>query len=175
MFSVLTIHTCSSDCDCYSCVCLLFLLFVHFPARSLHHHRNTVSSLVVAKTARQDCLISASFDGTIAVWDVTRARAFQPVPEYALRVSDQEVLAAAFHTPLGMIFTAGNDGLICMWNIESRARVAVFRGHKNGRTHGHNAQRNKRRKREKQKTEKKKKQKKRTFFSRRSCSLFRSL
>ena len=87
----------------------------------------------MAKTPRQDCLISGSFDGTIAVWDVTRTRAFQPVPEYTLVVSDEEVLAVAFHPQLGMIFTAGNDGLICMWNAESRARVAVFRGHKNGR------------------------------------------
>jgi hypothetical protein len=112
-------------------------------------------------------LVSASFDGCIAVWDVTRSnRNFSTTPDYSLRVSEEEVLAVAFHkgvrnsrsdsgggggagsglssstagahnssssnTPLsglGTIYTAGNDGLIRGWGMESRAREGVFRGH----------------------------------------------
>jgi hypothetical protein len=101
------------------------------PPCSLTHHRNTISCLCVARTPRQDCLISGSFDNTIAVWDVTRQRSFNPVPEYSLIVSEEEVLCAAYHTARGMIFTGGNDTLIGMWSLEGRTREGTFRGHEN--------------------------------------------
>jgi len=99
---------------------------------NLVFHRNTVSSLCVAMTARQSCLLSASFDGSFAIWDVARcARSATSTPEWHARVSEEELLATAFQEKMEVIFVAGNDHLIHMWSLATRAKEGVFRGHQN--------------------------------------------
>ena len=51
-------------------------------AITLKHHKNTVSCLAVAQMKRNEYLISASYAGTVGVWDITRRRAVRPRLEY---------------------------------------------------------------------------------------------
>ena len=87
-----------------------------------------------------------SFDGQLAVWDVTRGRSFSAAPDYALQASQDrsEVLCVQYHQQRGLIFTAGTDALVTMWNIYTRAKEGVFRGHKAGQQNKQQSRHNKR-------------------------------
>lgn len=99
----------------------------------LEHHANTVSCLTIAHAKRRDFLISGSFDKTIGIWDLSKRRAFNPLPEHTLVVSQEEVICVC-HDPFhDNILTAGNDKLIHIWNLWTHEKMGVLKGHKDGR------------------------------------------
>lgn len=97
---------------------------------ALEQHKNTVSCLAIAHTAKQDLLISGSYDNTIALWDISKRRVFNPFPECSITVSSEEVLCVCFDSTHETIITGGNDKLVQIWNLGSQELVAQLKGHK---------------------------------------------
>ncbi len=58
---------------------------------------------------RGDCVVSASMDGSLKLWDLRRA-----CLSYTMRAHKGPVLAAAFSTD-GLIASAGTDRRVLLW------------------------------------------------------------
>jgi len=96
---------------------------------TLEHHKNTVSCLTVAPTQKRDFLLSGSFDGTIAVWDISKRRAFNPLPEQVIRASNNEVLCVCYHPRLQAILVGGNNADITAWSLWTHEQTGKLVGH----------------------------------------------
>lgn len=83
------------------------------PARTLRGHRDEVTALVPTPNGKR--LLSASYDGTLMLWDLTAAPG---APEH-----ERDVFAVAF-TPTGHLAVAAfSDGTVEVWDATARARV----------------------------------------------------
>ncbi|KAJ9463002.1 putative WD repeat-containing protein [Diplonema papillatum] len=93
-------------------------------------HANTISSLahgtkrIVAGGAAIEIphIVSASYDGHLAVWDVDVA-GLQPKCELKFSVCRDELLAVAYDPLKAQYITAGNAGVITMWRIVEQKPV----------------------------------------------------
>ena len=94
----------------------------------LEHHTNTVSCMCIARSKNHDFLISGSFDRTVAIWDISKRRAFNPLPEFTLTLAEREILAVAYDPMHEIFFTAGNE------KVHTHAHTRV---HTYTRTHTH--------------------------------------
>jgi WD40 repeat protein len=102
----------------------------------LFHHTNTISGICFAPEQKEkDYLITVAFDKTVAIWDFTRRRAFNPLPEYAMVVSKQELHCVTFNSNDKTIICSGNDCLIHVYDLFIREPVcAPLKGHKDAVT-----------------------------------------
>jgi WD40 repeat protein len=96
-------------------------------AINIKHHTNSIAQLLRIQTDRRDCLVSVSYDSYISCWDLSKEGMFNPIPEFSLKCSQDELLCAAYDN--NIIYTAGNDCTINGFNIDTRQRVFTAAGH----------------------------------------------
>lgn len=105
-------------------------------------HTNTVSCLCMSGLKKSHYLLSGGYDGQLGIWDVTKRRSVKPTLEYIFQAhsnaEDPEILAVAFHDTgndkTKCFLTAGNDGVIRVWNLSSYREVANLEGHEDAVT-----------------------------------------
>jgi len=97
---------------------------------NLLEHTNTVCCLDVAVRGRSELLLSAGFDGHIAVWDITKRRYSMPQIETIWKAhAPHEILALRFDPMHMTVISAGNDTHVKVWSIYTYELVATLRGH----------------------------------------------
>lgn len=97
---------------------------------NLLEHTNTVCCLDVAVRGRSELLLSAGFDGHVAIWDITKRRYSMPQIETVFRAhAPYEILALKFNAMNNTIVTAGNDRHIRVWSIFNYELQATLDGH----------------------------------------------
>jgi len=97
---------------------------------NLLEHTNTVCCLDVAVRGRMELLISAGFDGHVAIWDITKRRYSMPQIENIFPAhAPHEILALRFNPINDTIITAGNDAQIRVWSIHNQSLQATLKGH----------------------------------------------
>ncbi len=72
---------------------------------------------------RSTLLASASDDRTIRIWEVPSGRAL-----CVLKAHTKGIEAIRFDSLTGLLFSASNDGSMCMWDTDRIYEVAVVRG-----------------------------------------------
>ena len=93
---------------------------------SVCDHSNTVSCLAYAITSREEYLFSASYDGSIGLWIMSRARDGRLVPHLDACIPEahgvnaqgmpNEILCLEFHHLSQCIISGGNDNEIHCWS-----------------------------------------------------------
>jgi WD40 repeat protein len=97
---------------------------------NLLEHTNTVCCLDVAVRGRTELLLSAGFDGHVAVWDITKRRYSMPQIETVFKAHAPYEILALKHNPMNQtIVTAGNDCYIRVWSLYTYELQATLEGH----------------------------------------------
>jgi WD40 repeat protein len=97
---------------------------------NLLEHTNTVTCLDACVRGRSELLLSAGFDGHVAVWDITKRKHSMPQIETVFAAhAPHEILALRANPHNETILTAGNDAVIKVWSWHTYALLATLSGH----------------------------------------------
>ncbi len=88
--------------------------------RTMVGHGDWVDGVALTSDNRA---LSASWDGTVRVWDVATGETLGILQGHADRVHSVSI------TPDGRAVSAGRDGTIRLWNLTDYQQVAVYEGH----------------------------------------------
>jgi len=92
-------------------------------------HHNTISCLDVGLLHKQEYLFSGSYDGSVAVWDLSRRQSRQSLVVNHIELGIHEVQSLKFCEHLGMIIAGCNDGIIYMYDAVKSNCAREFHGH----------------------------------------------
>lgn len=93
-------------------------------------HGNTVTCLALGARGRSDLLLSGSFDGCLAVWQLPKRKHAPPQIETIFRAhAPAEILCLAFNPRNGSAVSGGNGGLLRVWSVATYEQIAQLRGH----------------------------------------------
>lgn len=97
---------------------------------NLVEHTNTVCCLELGVRGRTELLLSAGFDGCVALWDITKRKHAMPHIETIFRAHEPyEILALRFNPLNGTIISAGNDRQIRVWSVATYELLGALDGH----------------------------------------------
>eukprot|EP00658_Telonema_sp_P-2_P002120 TRINITY_DN10801_c0_g1_i6.p2 TRINITY_DN10801_c0_g1~~TRINITY_DN10801_c0_g1_i6.p2 ORF type:complete len:440 (-),score=108.37 TRINITY_DN10801_c0_g1_i6:178-1497(-) len=97
-------------------------------------HHNTISSLDVGILHRQEYLFSGSYDGSVAVWDISRRQSKQSLVVNHIELGIYEVQSIKFCEHLGTLLAGCNDGVIYVYDPVKSICLKEFRGHEDSVT-----------------------------------------
>ena len=93
------------------------------PRLKLSGHTDRVTGAVLTKDSR--FLVSASWDATIRIWDLTDGRELR-----ALAGHDNSLLCVALDSNDELIASAGWDATIIIWDFKTGKQIRTLEGHK---------------------------------------------
>lgn len=92
-------------------------------------HDNTISCLDVGVLHKQEYLFSGSFDGSVAMWDISRRSSKSSLVVNHMALGDFEVQCICYCEHLGYVLAGCNDGTIHLYDPLRSTLVQEFRGH----------------------------------------------